>query len=141
MAENHFKWQRRVSYADCTAGNHVYHSRYLDVLEAARGELFRALGRTFLELQEQDVIFPVIEARMRFKSMARYDDVLNIEVWPLEIGRVRLSFGHRILNQDGKLLFECETFHACTRIDGKPKALPEELGGLLRPYLRIETGK
>ncbi|HMP81388.1 MAG TPA: thioesterase family protein [Verrucomicrobiota bacterium] len=136
MKESGFSWQRRVSYADCTAGNHVYHSRYLDLLEAARGEFFRQLGRTLLELQEQDVIFPVVEARLRYKFMARYDDVLTIEVWPTEVGRVRLNFGHRIVNQDGKLIMECETFHACTRIDGKPRPLPAELAAVMRPSLR-----
>ena len=58
----------RVSYADCTVGNHVYYSRYLDFLEAARGEFIRSLGSTVLQWQERDVIFPVIEARLRYKS-------------------------------------------------------------------------
>ena len=49
----------RVSYAECTVGNHVYHSRYLDWLEAARGEFIRSLGPTVREWQERDVIFPV----------------------------------------------------------------------------------
>ena len=44
----------RVTYADCTVGDHIYYSRYLDLLEAARGEFFRSLGCTFLQWQEQD---------------------------------------------------------------------------------------
>ena len=120
-----FRHPHRVSYAECTLGNHVYHSRYLDLLEAARGEFIRSLGSTVLHWQEKDVIFPVIEARVRFKSPARYDDVLAIEVWPTLIQRVRLNFGHRVTNQHGKLIFEAETFHACTGIDEKPKRMPE----------------
>ena len=125
----------RVSYAECTVGNHIYHSRYLDLLEAARGELMRALGATVLELQERDFIFPVIEARLRYKFPARYDDLLTIEVWLTRVERVRLNFGHRILNQDGKLILEAETFHCCTSRDEKPKRLPEELVEKLQPYL------
>ena len=60
-----FRHPHRVSYAECTLGNHVYHSRYLDWLEAARGEFIRSLGWTVLQWQERDVIFPVIEARVR----------------------------------------------------------------------------
>ena len=97
-----FRHTRRVSYAECTIGNHVYHSRYLDWLEAARGEFIRSLGQTVLQWQERDVIFPVIEARLRYKSPARYDDVLAIEVWPTLVERVRLNFGHRVSNQHGK---------------------------------------
>ena len=87
-----FRHPHRVSYAECTVGNHVYHSRYLDWLEAARGEFIRSLGATVLQWQERDVIFPVIEARLRYKSPARYDDLLAIEVWPTLIERVRVEF-------------------------------------------------
>ena len=130
-----FRHPHRVSYAECTLGNHVYHSRYLDWLEAARGEFIRSLGSTVLQWQECDVIFPVIEARLRYKSPARYDDLLTIEVWPTAIERVRLNFAHRIINQNGKLILEAETFHVCAGANEKPKRLPEELAEKLKPYL------
>jgi acyl-CoA thioester hydrolase len=131
-----FQYTHRVTYADCTVGNHIYHSRYLDLLEAARGEFIRSLGATVLELQERDFIFPVIEARLRYKFPARYDDLLAIEVWVTALEKVRLNFGHRILNLNGKLILEAETFHVCTGVDEKPKRLPEELAEKLKPYLK-----
>ena len=130
-----FRCQHRVTYAECTIGDHIYHSRYLDLLEAARGEFMRSLGTPVLTLQDADFIFPVIEARVRYKFPARYDDLLTIEVWLTLVQRVRLNFGHRILNQDGKLILEAETFHACTSREEKPKRLPEELTEKLKPYL------
>ena len=139
MAEKSFSCTHRVTYADCTVGNHIYYSRYLDLLESARGELFRELGRTFLQLQEQDSIFPVLEVCLRYKMPARYDDVLAIELWPTSIERVRLNFAHRILNQHGKLVLEGDTNHVCTSLGGKPKQLPAELVAMLQPYLRAET--
>lgn len=132
-----FRHTHRVTYAECTVGNHVYHSRYLDLLEAARGEFIRWLGPTVLDWQEKDVIFPVIEARLRFKSPARYDDLLAIEVWPTLIERVRLNFGHRVTNQHDKLILEAETFHACTSVDEKPKRMPEGLAEKLKPFLKM----
>jgi acyl-CoA thioester hydrolase len=130
-----FCHQHRVTYAECTVGNHVYHSRYLDLLEAARGEFLRSLGPTVFELQNADFIFPVIEARLNYRFPARYDDLLAMEVWVTAIEKVRLNFGHRILNQNGKLILEAETFHACTGVYEKPKRLPEELAAKLKPYL------
>jgi acyl-CoA thioester hydrolase len=126
MAEP-FRHEHRVSYAECTVGNHIYHSRYLDLLEAARGEFLRSLGCTVLSLQDADYIFPVIEARLSYKFPARYDDLLAIEVRPTLVERVRLNFAHRIFNQHGKLLLEAETFHCCTSRDEKPKRMPVEL--------------
>jgi acyl-CoA thioester hydrolase len=134
-----FRHTHRVTYTECTVGNHVYHSRYLDLLEAARGEFIRSLGATVLRWQENDMIFPVIEARLRYKFPARYDDLLAIEVWVTALEKVRLNFGHRILNQNGKLILEAETFHVCTGIDEKPKRLPEELATKLKPLLRTNS--
>jgi acyl-CoA thioester hydrolase len=131
-----FRHPHRVTYAECTIGDHIYHSRYLDLLEAARGEFMRSLGAPVLALQDADYIFPVIEARVRYKFPARYDDLLTVEVWLTRVERVRLNFGHRILNQHGKLLLEAETCHCCTSREEKPKRLPEELAAKLLPYLQ-----
>ena len=130
-----FQYSYRVPYADCALGNHIYYSRYLDLLERARGEFFRALGTTFLQWQERSTIFPVIECRLQYKAPARYDDVLSIEVWPTLAERARLNFAYRVLNQAARLILEAETFHICTGLDEKPKRLPDELRTLLLPYL------
>ena len=126
-----FRHLHRVSYAECTVGNHVYHARYLDFLEAARGEFLRSLGATVAFWQDQDTIFPVIEARLRYQFPARYDDLLAIEVWPSMVKGVRVNFSHRVLNQDNKLVLEAETFHACTSTAEKPKRIPSGLAAHL----------
>jgi len=125
----------RVTYAECSLGNHIYYGRYLELLEAARGEFFRHLGRTFLDWQNEDTIFPVIECRLRYKNPAEYDNVLTTKVWVTIAERVRLNFAYRVLNQAGILVLEADTFHACTGLDEKPKRLPKELIDLLVPFL------
>jgi YbgC/YbaW family acyl-CoA thioester hydrolase len=132
---SHFRHQHRVNYAECTVGNHVYHARYLDFLEAARGELLRSLGAPVRFWQEKDTIFPVIEARLHYQFPARYDDLLAIEVWPTLVQGVRVNFAHRILNQDSKVIMLAETFHACTGTGEKPKRIPADLAALLTARL------
>jgi acyl-CoA thioester hydrolase len=129
-----FRHNYRVVYADCTLGNHVYYSRYLDMLEAARGEFFRQLGAPLLQLQEQDTLFPVIEAHLRYKAPARYDDVLAIELWTTLIQGARLNFSFRILKDEKILILEGETFHVCTGLNEKPRRLPEELAEKLKTF-------
>ena len=131
-----FRYSHRVTYAECTIGDHIYHSRYLDLLEAARGELMRSLGSSVLAAQEAGFIFPVIEARVQYKYPARYDDLLAIEVWTTRVEGVRLNFGHRILNQNDQLIVKAETFHCCTSREEKPRRLPPELAARLAALLR-----
>src|SRR5689334_16932311 len=135
MSHEKFIHTRRVTYSECTIGNHVYYSRYLDLLEEARGEFFRAIGMTFQQLHDSGFVFPVIEAKLRYKGAARYDDVLSIELWLTELERVRLNFACRILNAQQNLLVEANTLHACTSVDDKLQRVPEDLVMRLRPYV------
>jgi acyl-CoA thioester hydrolase len=135
MADDIFRYIHRVTYADCTVGNHVYYARYLDLLEAARGEFFRQLGRSFLDWQQAGTAFPVLECRLIFKAPARYDDLLSIELWLTELGKLRLNFACRILNQENRLLLEAATHHVCVSLEEKPRRLPEDLAQRLQPYL------
>jgi acyl-CoA thioester hydrolase len=130
-----FTYSHRVTYSECTLGNHIYYGRYLDLLEAARGEFFRNLGRAFAGWQEEGTIFPVLECRLQYKAPARYDDLLSISVTPTLAKGVRLNFAYRILNQHGVLVLEAESLHACAGLNEKPKRLPDELLARLAPYL------
>ena len=138
MAHGVFKIEHRVAYSECTLGDHIYHSRYLDLLERARGEFFRQLGVTFRELQETDTIFPVVECRVRYKTPARYDDVLTIELRPTAAERVRLDFRYQVLNHHNAIVIEAESLHVCAGLNGKPKRLPPELLAKLQPWLELE---
>lgn len=131
-----FVHRQRVTYAVCTLGNHVYYARYLDFLEAARGEFFRHVGRSFLEWQESGLIFPVLEVHAQYRGAARYDDEIEVELWPTLVERVRLNFGYRIHGPGKRLLLEAETRHVCTNLSDKPQRLPPELVSGLAPYLR-----
>jgi acyl-CoA thioester hydrolase len=135
VAATTFQHTHRVTYSECTLGNHIYYSRYLDLLEAARGEFFRHLGVTFLQLQEHQTIFPVIEARLLYKAPARYDDLLTIQLWLTAAERIRLNFSYHILNQHQTLLLQATTSHICATTDDKPQRLPADLLPLLQPYL------
>ena len=135
MSGQVFGHQHRVTYGECTLGNHVYYARYLDLLEEARGEFFRETGVTLQQWQDRDTLLPVIEIRVRYKTPARYDDVLTVELWIAFLRGVRLNFGCRILNEKGETVLEGETFHVCTSLRDKPRRFPPEMVALLQPFV------
>ena len=130
-----FRFRHRVTYAECTVGNHVYYARYLDILEAARGEFFRHLAQPFTGWQEAGVLFPVVEAQLRYKRAARYDDVLTVEVSLAELGRVRIVFACKVFDEKDQLLVEGTTVHACTGLEEKPRRVPDALRAALLPFV------
>ncbi len=137
MAHRVFSATHRVTYADCTLGDHVYYARYLDILEAARGEFFRHLGATCLQWQQAGFAFPVLECQVRYKAMARYDDLLTVDLWVSQLERVRLAFGYRVLTEARALAVEASTAHVCASLEGKPRRLPERLLESLGAYRHV----
>lgn len=142
MSGQIFRHRHRVTYAECTVGNHVYYARYLDLLEEARGEFLRSVGEPFLKWQEADAIFPVIECRLRYKAAARYDDLLSIELWLSCLEGIRMNFDCRMLNEAGAEILSGAILHVCTTVDEKLRRLPEELVQKLSPFLAVkENGR
>ena len=121
-----FKHQIRVAYRDVTTGNHVYYARYLDILEIVRNEIFRDLGHSLLRLQEEGVIFPVVECSLRYHAAARYDDLLDIETRVTNLGRVQFALSYEVKRGD-TLLVTASTRHAATTLEERPTRMPAEL--------------
>ena len=135
MTPKTYQHQHRVTYTECTVGNHVYYARYLDILEAARGEFFRAIGFPLADLQEREVIFPAIECHLRYLAPARYDDELVIDLSITRLQRIRLEFEYKIALKE-KELVRATTVHACTTTHEKPSPIPEDLQQSLKEYLQ-----
>lgn len=81
-------------------------------------------------------MFPVVEVQLRYKTLARYDDLLQVEVWVTTAERVRLNFAYRVTNQAGDLVLEGETLHVCMNLEEKMKRLPDEFVAAIKPHLR-----
>jgi len=136
-----FRHAHRVTYADCTVGNHVYYGRYLALLEAARGEWFRSLGKSFDDWHQRDgLIFPVLEVHLTYRSPARYDEVLSVEIRVAAARGVRLNVAYRVFAADGRLVLEGQTLHVCTNLEDKPRRLPSELIAALGPLAPSADG-
>ncbi|MCX6899973.1 MAG: thioesterase family protein [Verrucomicrobia bacterium] len=140
MSTTHiFEHHLRVAACDCTVGNHVYYSRYLDWLEAARNELMRAIGHPFPALMESGIMLPAIEAQLQYRGAARFDDRVIVRLWIQEVSRIKIIFAADIVNADtGKTLVSATTVHVCTDRTDKPHRLPPALLQALESRVRTE---
>jgi acyl-CoA thioester hydrolase len=104
----------------------LHHSIYALYLEEARTEQMRSKGITYKEMEDNGLIMPVRSMSFEFKKAARYDDLLNIEVWIPEKPVIRCVFNYRILNQHDELLgtASMEMFYA-RKSDLRPVKVPQ----------------
>lgn len=125
----------RVGYVDTDAAGVVHHSQYFRYLEQGRVELMRAVGvdyRTF-ELT-RGLGLPVVEARLRYRAPARFDELLALETWLHEGSRAKLVFASALRRaSDDTLLHEATVTVACVTMPAGaicsiPLDLREKLG-------------
>ena len=132
----------RVRYAETDQMGVVYYANYLVWFELGRVELLRSLGLAYSRLEiDHKCILPVIEARCRYRSPARYDDEILIETRPAMLRGTVLKFAYEIYrkpNQEGKereLLAEGETVHVVCDDQLNKKPLPPEHAAALRAMM------
>lgn len=117
----------RVRYADTDSGGVVYHANYLLYFEQGRTELMRELGIPYRQLEENDgVILAVVDAQLRFRKPARYDDLLTIETRIVALSGARITFEYRArLSGEGPVLCEATTvLGGMDAQSGRPRRLP-----------------
>ncbi len=74
----------------------AHHSNYLVWCEQARTDFMREIGIGYRELEENGLLLPVVDARLRYRSIARYDDVLAVSCWVREVLSRRVVFGYAV---------------------------------------------
>ncbi|NPA94503.1 MAG: acyl-CoA thioesterase [Thermodesulfobacteria bacterium] len=121
----------RVIYGDTDRAGVVYYANYLRLFEMGRTEWMRArLGTPYRELEGMGVLFPVVEAHVRYKAPAGYDDLLEISTGLSEWSPVTLTFCYEI-KRDGKILVTGSTKHAAANTTGRLTRIPKELSDAL----------
>jgi acyl-CoA thioester hydrolase len=120
----------RVIYGDTDQMGVVYYANYLRWFEASRAGFVRERGLPYHELEARGYALPVIEAHVRYRRPAKYDDIVRIEPFLEEVHRVSLKFRYEVTRQ-GELLADGWTVHACIGPDGRPRRFPEALHLLL----------
>lgn len=107
----------RVRYAETDQMGVAYHTHYLVWCEVARTDHMRRRGVTYRELEGQGLRLAVVEASIRYRQPARYDDLLSVRCWVREVASRRVVFGYAIDRPaDGTLLATAQT--ALIALDG-----------------------
>lgn len=116
--------QIRVRYAETDRMGLLHHANYLVYFEQARTELLRQNGLSYKDLEDQGFLLVIAAVEVKFKSPARYDDVLTIRTSVLRVTPVRIEHKYEV-SCEGRAVAEGKTVLACVDRQGKLQALPE----------------
>ena len=126
-----------VPFYDADPMGVVHHANYLRYFENARIEWFRRRGITQATMNGPDLQLAVVESQVWYRSAARFDDNLMIEVHLHEMKHISMEFAYRAVVRDDassgepRLVAEGRTVHACVGKSLRLKKIPPDMRELL----------
>ena len=120
----------RVRFGETDLMGIVHHAVYLAYFEAGRVDWLRRRGITYTRWTEVGIHLPVVEATLRYRAPARFDDVLSVETRLTELRWASLRYGYSV-TRESTLLAEGETRLACVDGAHNLRRIPHEVLAVL----------
>jgi acyl-CoA thioester hydrolase len=118
----------RVRYADTDKMQFVYNGKYLEYFEVGRTELLRETGLVYSRLEKEGYQLPLIEAGLKYKNPAFYDDVLLVEAKINELYSAKVHIEYTITREsDEKLISTGFTTHMFIKTENKKPTRPPQI--------------
>lgn len=130
-----FEYHTRVRFSEVDQAGVVYFSRIYEYCHRAFEELLRAAEMPLEGLLHQvGWGMPLVHSEADYHRPLRLGDALTIEVTVPERSDRRVSFGFRVLGEDGKVRARVKHVHACVSMaDFRPREVPSAfIDGLAR---------
>ncbi len=125
--------QLRVRYAETDAEGVVYYANHFVYMEVGRVNYLRATGFEPNEWNDSDWGIVVSEASCRYRSPARFDDLLVVRTWVEEVRLCSFTFAYEIVHGgEGRLIAEGRTVQVTVDLESmRPIRLPPSMRELL----------
>ena len=130
-------FEQKVYYSDTDAYGVVWHGSYLRWLEAGRVEWCEMNGHNLIELKEMDIVLPIVNLNLRYKSSAKLNDNLIIETWIKKFNNLSVTFSQVIKSREtGKIFIEADVDVVAISNNGKLyRRMPEVLAEIFEKEL------
>lgn len=117
----------RVRFAETDAQGIAHHANYLVWFEAARVAYLAEFAGGYGAIRAQGIESLVLESHVRFRSPARFDELIGVHARVGEVKGARFRFDY-LVARGGERLAEGWTSHAC--VDAatfRPTRIPPQL--------------
>ena len=118
--------QLRTRYDECDPMGFVHHSKYLQYLEIGRTEFLRSAGGRYREIEESGLLVVVVRVDIRYRSPARYDDLIDVTTRIVKVTAAKIHHEYEIARGGVRLVDASVTLAVIDR-SGRVQRIPEGL--------------
>ncbi|MEN2464467.1 thioesterase family protein [Ornithinibacillus sp. FSL M8-0202] len=139
---NKVKIPIEVRYQETDQMGVVYHANYLVWFEIGRTKFIEHLGLSYVEMEKNNVVSPVLDAQVSFKKPVRYGDNVFVETWIEKYDGLRTVYGYQIIDEEGEIRVTGTTKHVIVKKDNfRPISLKKAFPKWHERYMQSIEGE
>ena len=130
----------RVNYSDVDRMGLLHHAAYLRYFERCREEFSRRRGASYAEMEDNGWLIVVVDATVKYRLPARFDEVLAIEVRLVSVGHAALRFEYDVRREGSHTVIATAiTRHPFVDRDGRLPRIYHDPPDLFPPPDQVTT--
>ncbi len=117
-------YKRQAAYYETDRMGIVHHSNYIRYFEEAKNAFLNEIGCDILEMENQGLIIPNVDAYARYITPIGFSDNFTVETRLTKFNGVRMAFEYTIiLDKNNKIAATGHTMHCFASKDLKPVSI------------------
>lgn len=105
-------YEHKAQYYETDQMKVVHHSNYIRWFEEARTYFMEQIGVPYGKMEEDGIIVPVLSVSCDYKSMTRFEDIVEIYTYVKSFNGIRIQFSYEIRDKKtGELRVVGESGH------------------------------
>src|SRR5690625_3761500 len=99
----------RVRYGETDQMGIVHHSNYAQYFELARIRWLENLGASYKKMEEEGIMLPVYEMKIKYKKPAFFDEIITVETSLEKNPTAKIVLNYVVRNFSKEILTQAQT--------------------------------
>lgn len=117
-------YRHQTKYYETDQMGIIHHSNYVKWMEEARMDLMEQMGLGYKQMENMEIICPVLSINVDYISMVRFEDTVIIETHVAKYDGFHMELEYKMYNEDNRELYvTARSKHCFLNRSGKPISL------------------
>ena len=126
-------YEHKARYYETDQMGIIHHSNYIKWMEEARLDLMDQLGLSYKQMEQMEIISPVLSVNVNYRSMVHFDDIVVIETKITRYNGIKMELEYTMTDKKtGEVRCTATSSHCFLNRSGKPISLK-------RSYPELDT--
>ncbi len=132
-------YEHHTKYYETDQMGIIHHSNYIKWMEEARMDLMDQIGLSYRQMEEMEIISPVLSVYVEYHSMVHFDDTIVIETRLVKYNGIKMEVEYRMYDKEtGELRTTAHSSHCFLNRSGKPISLKHSYPELDTKFFEVK---